>query len=138
MREISLDDETIKILSKWRSIQREEYFHMGLNTTNDKQFVYTNMRNELYYPQIVNDWLKYLIKKYNLPKITPHNFRNTHASLLLQAGIPVKEVSERLGHKDIKITLEIYSPVMPEETEKQPISLLILLDFRKDKNNEKR
>lgn len=118
VREISLDDETIKILSRWRSIQREEYFQMGFNTTSDKQFVFTNIRNELYYPQIVNDWLKYLIKKYKLPKITPHNFRHTHASLLLQAGIPVKEVSERLGHKDIKITLEIYSHVMPEEAEK--------------------
>lgn len=118
VREISLDDETIKILSRWRSIQREEYFQMGFNTTSDKQFVFTNVRNELYYPQIVNDWLKYLIKKYKLPKITPHNFRHTHASLLLQAGIPVKEVSERLGHKDIKITLEIYSHVMPEEAEK--------------------
>lgn len=118
IREISLDDETIKILSRWRSIQREEYFQMGFNTTSDKQFVFTNVRNELYYPQIVNDWLKYLIKKYKLPKITPHNFRHTHASLLLQAGIPVKEVSERLGHKDIKITLEIYSHVMPEEAEK--------------------
>ena len=39
-------------------------------------------------------------------------------NLLLQAGIPVKEVSERLGHKDITITLEIYSHVMPEEQEK--------------------
>lgn len=118
VREISLDDDTIKILSRWRSIQREEYFQMGFNTTSDKQFVFTNVRNELYYPQIVNDWLKYLIKKYKLPKITPHNFRHTHASLLLQAGIPIKEVSERLGHKDIKITLEIYSHVMPEEAEK--------------------
>jgi integrase len=37
---------------------------------------------------------------------------------LLQSGVPVKEVSERLGHKDVKITLEIYTHVMPEEAEK--------------------
>ncbi len=75
VREISLDDETVKILSRWRNIQREKYFKMGFNTTSDKQFVFTNERDELYYPQIANDWLKYLIKKYQLPKITPHNFR---------------------------------------------------------------
>ena len=63
-------------------------------------------------------WLKSIIRVHELPKITPHHFRHTHASLLLQAGIPVKEVSERLGHKDVKITLEIYSHVMPEEQEK--------------------
>ena len=39
VREINLDDETIKILSRWRSIQREEYFQMGFNTTSNKQFV---------------------------------------------------------------------------------------------------
>lgn len=118
LREISLDDETIKILSRWRSIQREEYFKLGYNTTSEEQYIFTNNRNELYYPQIANDWLKYLIKKYKLPKITPHDLRRTHCSLLLQAGIPVKEVSERLGHKDIKITLDIYAKVMPEEAEK--------------------
>ncbi|SLM86543.1 Phage integrase [Vagococcus fluvialis bH819] len=118
VRDISLDDETIKVLSRWRSIQRQEYFQMGFNTTSDKQYVFTNERNELYYPQVANDWLNYIIKKYNLPRITPHNFRHTHASILLQAGVPIKEVSERLGHKDIKITLEIYSHVMPEEAEK--------------------
>ncbi len=54
------------------------------------------------------------------PNVTPVvvEVSHTHASLLLQAGIPVKEVSERLGHKDITITLEIYSHVMPEEQEK--------------------
>lgn len=117
-RSISLDEETLKILSKWRMIQRTDYLHMGFNTSSEEQYIFTNKRNEWYYPQVVNDWLKYIIKKYKLPIITPHHFRHTHASLLLQAGIPVKEVSERLGHKDVKITLEIYSHVMPEEREK--------------------
>ena len=39
-------------------------------------------------------------------------------SLLLQDRVSVKKVSERLGHKDIKITLEIYSHVIPKEAEK--------------------
>lgn len=118
IRSISLDAETVKIMSKWRTIQRTDYLSMGFNTSSEDQFIFTNIKNELYYPQVVNDWLKYLIKKYKLPVITPHHFRHSHASLLLQAGVPVKEVSERLGHKDVKITLEIYSHVMPEEAEK--------------------
>lgn len=117
-RSISLDEETLKILSKWRIVQRTDYLQMGFNTSSDDQYIFTNKRNEWYYPQVVNDWLKYIIKKYKLPVITPHHFRHSHASLLLQAGVPVKEVSERLGHKDVKITLEIYSHVMPEEREK--------------------
>ncbi|HHX0240056.1 TPA: tyrosine-type recombinase/integrase [Enterococcus faecalis] len=128
-RSISLDNETIKIMSKWRTIQRSDYFQMGFNTSSEEQYIFTNDRNELYYPQVVNDWLNYLIKKYKLPRITPHHFRHTHASLLLQAGVPVKEVSERLGHKDVKITLEIYSHVMPEEAEKTADKFANFLGF---------
>lgn len=118
VRSISLDDETVKIMSKWRTIQRSDYFQMGFNTSSEEQYIFTNDRNELYYPQIANDWLNYLIKKYKLPRITPHHFRHTHASLLLLAGVPIKEVSERLGHNDVKFTLEVYSHVMPEEAKK--------------------
>ena len=117
-RSISLNDETVRIINNWRTIQRSDYLRIGFNTSNEEQFIFTNDRNELYYPQVVNDWLNYLIKKYQLPRITPRHFRHTHASLLLQAGVPVKEVSERFVHKDVKITLEIYSHVMPEEAEK--------------------
>ncbi|MBP2097986.1 site-specific integrase [Enterococcus rivorum] len=47
-RKISLDDETIKILSNWRSFQRQDYYKMGFNTTSEDQYVFTNDRNELH------------------------------------------------------------------------------------------
>lgn len=117
-RILSIDDETLKILSKWRMIQRSDYLQMGFNTSGDDQQLFTDKNNQLHKLSIPNQWLTSLIRKYKLPRITPHHFRHTHASLLLQAGIPIKEVSERLGHKEITITLEIYSHVMPEEKEK--------------------
>jgi integrase len=42
-----------------------------------------------------------------------HDLRHSHASLLLAAGVPVKVVSERLGHATVTITMEIYQHVMP-------------------------
>lgn len=33
--------------------------------------------------------------------ITPHSFRHTHTSLLIEAGVGVKEIQQRLGHTDI-------------------------------------
>jgi integrase len=42
-----------------------------------------------------------------------HDLRHTCASLLLQAGVNVKVVSERLGHGSVRITLERYAHVMP-------------------------
>jgi integrase len=39
--------------------------------------------------------------------------RHTHATLMLTAGVHPKVVSERLGHANIGITLDIYSHVLP-------------------------
>ena len=39
--------------------------------------------------------------------------RHTHATLALEAGIHPKVVSERLGHANVSITLDIYSHVAP-------------------------
>lgn len=50
------------------------------------------------------------------PPIRLHDLRHTHATLLstrLKAGIPVKVVSERLGHASPMITLTVYAHVMP-------------------------
>ena len=48
-----------------------------------------------------------------LPAIRIHDLRHTHATLLLAAGVPVKVVSERLGHSTVTITMEIYQHVLP-------------------------
>lgn len=116
IRTISVDEETIKQLMVWKSMQKESYFQLGINTTNEDQFIFTDTQNRLYKPQRVNDWLNYLIDKYELPRITPHNLRHTHVSLLLEAGVPIKEVSERVGHKDSKITMEIYAHISEEQS----------------------
>jgi integrase len=48
-----------------------------------------------------------------LPMIRIHDLRHTHATLLLANGVPVKVVSERLGHATVMITMEIYQHVLP-------------------------
>jgi integrase len=48
-----------------------------------------------------------------LPVIRLHDLRLTHATLLLADGVPVKVVSERLGHASATITLTVYQHVHP-------------------------
>lgn len=100
-RVIALDVKTIKVIEQWRYNQKEWYFKFGYNTSKDTQFLFTNKFNELYYPQAPNDWLYNILEKYDLSKITLHGFRHTHASLLFESGASIKEVQERLGHKDV-------------------------------------
>ncbi len=61
---------------------------------------------------MIKDFRK-LTKKAGLPIIRFHDIRHTCATLLLLANVHPKVVSERLGHKDIRITLETYSHVVP-------------------------
>ena len=49
-----------------------------------------------------------------LPQITFHGLRHTHATLLIFNGENVKVVSERLGHKSITETLDTYTHVMDD------------------------
>ena len=112
IRTISIDNETIALLTKWRLEQRKSYLKKGLNTSNKKQLVFSNKDNTFIQPVQTQKWLKkVLLKNNNLPTITTHGLRHTHCSLFFEAGATIKEVQERLGHTDVKTTLEIYTHV---------------------------
>ena len=53
-----------------------------------------------------------------LEGVTMYTLRHTCATLLLQAGVSIKVVSERLGHEDVTTTLRTYSHVMPGDQER--------------------
>ena len=57
--------------------------------------------------------MRRILKKAMLKRIRIHDLRHTHATLMLKAGVHPKVVSERLGHANIGITLDIYSHVLP-------------------------
>jgi integrase len=54
-----------------------------------------------------------LIKTAELRRIKFHGLRHTAATLALKAGIDAKVVQERLGHKNIGITMDVYAHVLP-------------------------
>lgn len=49
---------------------------------------------------------------------TPHSFRHTHTSLLLEVGVGIKEIQQRLGHTDINTTMNIYAHMTSNMEEK--------------------
>lgn len=53
-----------------------------------------------------------------LPPIRIHDFRHTHASLLVNAGINIKEIAKRLGHSKVEMTWNTYSHLYPKEEER--------------------
>ncbi|WFA22500.1 site-specific integrase [Paenibacillus mucilaginosus] len=57
---------------------------------------------------VVRDYFKAVCKRANLPVLSPHALRHSHAVHLLEAGANIKYVSERLGHASVKITADTY------------------------------
>jgi integrase len=58
---------------------------------------------------------KQLLERAGLPSGTRiHDLRHSAATLLLSKGVPIKVVSELLGHSDVSITLSIYAHVLPD------------------------
>jgi|BioPla2DNA2_1021312.scaffolds.fasta_scaffold06151_8 integrase len=53
------------------------------------------------------------IKAAAVPRIRQHDFRHSHASVLIANGMTIIEVAKRLGHSDIEQTLNTYSHLMP-------------------------
>ncbi|SFI26561.1 Site-specific recombinase XerD [Bacillus sp. 71mf] len=52
-----------------------------------------------------------ILKKADLPKLEIHSLRHTHAVLLLESGASMKYIQDRLGHKNIEITSNVYSHI---------------------------
>lgn len=66
------------------------------------------------YNDTVNHYLERLCKRADIPVISVHGLRHTHASLLLYAGVSIASVARRLGHADMTTTQQTYLHIIQE------------------------
>ncbi|GAA0355572.1 tyrosine-type recombinase/integrase [Alkalibacterium iburiense] len=118
VRQIGIDNKTIKVLLQWRNFQREFFIARGLNVNSSEQLVFTSENNHYMTDAYLRRIIKRITTKHNLPHITVHGFRHTHCSLLFEAGIEMNNVKDRLGHSNIKTTMNIYAHVTKTERDK--------------------
>lgn len=76
------------------------------------------------YNSTVNDILERYCKKANIPVISVHGLRHTHASLLLFAGVSIASVARRLGHSSMTTTQKTYLHII-HELENQDVDLVM-------------
>ncbi|MBU4691315.1 site-specific integrase [Mycoplasma zalophi] len=72
----------------------------------------------------INDRLERCCKKANIPIISIHGLRHTHASILLYAGVSIASVAKRLGHASMNTTEKIYLHII-NELENKDIDLVM-------------
>lgn len=76
------------------------------------------------YNSTVNDILGRYCRKANIPEITIHGLRHTHASLLLFAGVSIASVARRLGHASMTTTQKTYLHII-QELENKDVDLVM-------------
>lgn len=114
-RVISIDPTTLSILKNWKKDQIKIYFKNGKHFEGDENFIFTNQRGEWVHIHNFIRYFKRFIADHKLKPITPHGLRHTHASLLFSAGVEPKNISDRLGHSTVQITLDLYTHITEEQ-----------------------
>lgn len=111
-RVIDLDRETVELLRAYRQQQLAERAEWGADYI-DHDLVAAKENGTPIHPHSFSQTFERLIKRAGVRMIRLHDLRHTHATLALKAGVPVKVVSERLGHESPAFTLKQYAHVIP-------------------------
>ena len=114
LRDIDIDQATVSMLKQYKRRQVQEAWKLGCSET----VVFSDFIHEYPNNRTLQTRLRTHFKRAKVTNIGFHGFRHTHASLLLNSGIPYKELQHRLGHSTLSMTMDIYSHLSKENAKK--------------------
>jgi len=108
-RSLPLVDEFYEILSNAKN-QQYEYRSLCGNSYNNKflEYICVDEMGNRIKPNFITENFRNTLHKNDMRRIRFHDLRHTAASLLLNAGVSMKEIQEWLGHSDFGTTANIY------------------------------
>ena len=109
-RQISISQHVVNVLKKHKQKQEFQEEKLGTQYQDNNLIVCTDDGKPLDPRNLLRQFYR-LIEEANVPRISFHDLRHTHATILMQQGENPKVVSERLGHSRVGITLDLYSHV---------------------------
>jgi len=112
VRQVSLDLGTVAVLRAHRKRQAERQLAAGSAWVETGR-IFTREDGSHLHPDVLSKRFDAWVRRAGLPRITFHGLRHTWATMAMEKGIHTKVVSERLGHANISVTLDIYSKVRP-------------------------
>ncbi|MGD9704656.1 MAG: tyrosine-type recombinase/integrase [Acidimicrobiia bacterium] len=110
-RNITIDTDTMTLLADWQRHQTAELTRAG--AVNQHGLVFTRPDGHPLHPHSVSQAFDRAQQTLDVSPIRFHDLRHTHASLLLRDRVPIKVVSERLGHSNSAFTMTTYPHVLP-------------------------
>jgi integrase len=112
LRTVMLPPIAIDALQRQRAQQLEWRFKAGERWASTS-LVFTGETGKALFRCTPESALRRECVRLGLPPMTPHGLRHLHASLLLEANVPLPAVSARLGHANPQITLRLYAHALP-------------------------
>jgi integrase len=112
-RQIRLTAKATEALKKHRKRQLEERMERA-GLWQEQGLVFPSSVGTPLGARNLQRHFKALLRRAGLPEIRFHDLRHTCATLLLRQGVHAKYVQELLGHRDISLTLNVYSHVLPD------------------------
>jgi integrase len=112
-RVVKIPALAVEALRTHRLRQLEERLALGEAWQNPELVFATTIGTPLAPSNLTRQSFRPLLKRAKLPQIRFHDLRHSCATLLLEAGVHPKIVSERLGHSAVSLTLDTYSHVLP-------------------------
>ena len=111
-RTLDVPEILMKKLKSYKVKCMEQKIRVGRRLP-EEDFIIVHPDGKPIYPEYVSQMFTKLQKRANLPKCRFHDLRHLCASIMVKQGVEVKVAQERLGHKDITTTMNIYAHVLP-------------------------
>ena len=127
IREVVIPASLISLLKELQYEQKKMKLRMG-TSFHPYNLVISTTDGKPVHPRNLARTFKQLINKAGVKEISLHGLRHTNATILMKQGINPKIVSERLGHANVGITLDIYSHTDLEMQKNTVVKLEEVLD----------
>lgn len=134
IREITLSKTACVLLKQFKTWQLEQRMKIGDQWVDcDKLFT---KRNGLpIHPDTISGWFPKFLKRTDLPHVTLHSLRHTHATLLIAEGTDICTVSKRLGHATTAITLNVYTHALQSKDKEAANAIESVLALKSQKSS---
>ena len=114
IRTIDLDTAVIELLKVRIDLNHTKRKIMldSKSEYNDEGFIFCRDNGYPYIQKNFNIRMQRILRKTSIAKpLTPHCFRHTHISLLVEAGVDINTIMRRVGHDDMETTMKIYTHI---------------------------
>ncbi|MCF0132561.1 MAG: site-specific integrase [Blautia sp.] len=151
--DVPKDEEVIDINKSYACVDQREYFLTPKTERSNRRVsihksLHKEIRDLIDGMQLEDDERIFYFKRgglvdefyrrtadAGLEQIKIHNLRHSHASMLIHMGVPITEISARLGHESPDITLRTYSHLYPGTERNASDKIAALFDDPIDEND---